>query len=328
MVLGVKAVHCMETLLNNAASARVLVVGDAMLDRYWFGDVNRISPEAPVPVLVISDNEERAGGAANVACNISALGANCDLISVVGNDDAAQGLEKLLAERGVTTAFIRDKNHVTTVKLRLLSRNQQLLRADFEQKPDDVCIVEAMDRFKKHLDSADIVLLSDYGKGVLRDVDQMIDAAKAKGLKVLIDPKGRDFSRYRGASLITPNRHEFEDVVGPCASLESMAIKAAELLKSIDVDALLVTLSDKGMALFNKEGMVFHQKARAREVFDVSGAGDTVIGAMAAMLATGADYRDAVHIANAAAAIVVGKLGVATASVDEIMIEIGKEDIA
>jgi rfaE bifunctional protein kinase chain/domain len=318
----------MEKFLNKVSSARVLVVGDAMLDRYWFGDVNRISPEAPVPVLVISDNEERAGGAANVACNISALGANCDLISVVGKDDAAQGLERLLNERGVTTDFIHDEKHVTTVKLRLLSRNQQLLRADFEQKPGDVFIVEALDRFKKHLDSADIVLLSDYGKGVLRDVDQMIDAAKAKGLKVLIDPKGRDFSCYRGASLITPNRHEFEDVVGPCASIEVMAVKAAELLKTIEVDALLITLSDKGMALFDQDGMVFHQKARAREVFDVSGAGDTVIGAMAAMLAAGAGYQESVHIANAAAAIVVGKLGVATASADEIMIEIAKEDIA
>ena len=318
----------MEKFLKKAANARVLVVGDAMLDRYWFGDVNRISPEAPVPVLAITDNEERAGGAANVACNISALGANCNLISVVGNDDAAQALERLLAERGVTASFIRDVNHVTTVKLRLLSRNQQLLRADFEQKPDDVFIVEAMNNYIENLQNADIVLLSDYGKGVLRDVEQMIDAARAKGLKVLIDPKGRDFSRYRGASLITPNRHEFEDVVGPCASLEVMAVKAAELLKIIEVEALLVTLSDKGMALFDKDGMVFHQKARAREVFDVSGAGDTVIGAMAAMLAAGAGYQESVHIANAAAAIVVGKLGVATASVDEILIEIAKEEVA
>jgi rfaE bifunctional protein kinase chain/domain len=318
----------MDQFLTKATSARVLVVGDAMLDRYWFGDVNRISPEAPVPVLAITDNEERAGGAANVACNISALGADCDLISVVGNDDAAQSLERLLAERGVKTDFVRDANHVTTVKLRLLSRNQQLLRADFEQKPDDVFIVEALDRYKTKLDSVDIVLLSDYGKGVLRDVDQMIAAAKAKGLKVLIDPKGRDFSRYRGASLITPNRHEFEDVVGPCTSLENMAVKAAELLKIIEVDALLITLSDQGMALFNKDGIVFHQKARAREVFDVSGAGDTVIGTMATMLAVGANDQDAMHIANAAAAIVVGKLGVATASANEIMTEIVKEEIA
>lgn len=318
----------MDKLLSNASSARVLVVGDAMLDRYWFGDVNRISPEAPVPVLAISDSEERAGGAANVACNISALGAHCDLVSVVGNDDAAHELERLLTEKGVTPSFIRDAGHVTTVKLRLLSRNQQLLRADFEQQPDDVFIVEVMEQYKKHLDSTDIVLLSDYGKGVLRDIDQMIDAAKAKGLKVLADPKGRDFSRYRGATMITPNRHEFEDVVGPCPSLEVMAAKAAELLKIIEVEFLLVTLSEKGMALFNQDGLVFHQKARAREVYDVSGAGDTVIGAVAAMLAAGAGYQDAVHLANAAAAIVVGKLGVSTASVDEIMVEISNEDIA
>lgn len=316
----------MSEFLQKVADARVMVVGDAMLDRYWFGDVDRISPEAPVPVLAITDNEERAGGAANVACNIAAMGGQCDLISVVGNDDAAKSLERLLSERGVTTRFTRDEAHVTTVKLRLLSRNQQLLRADFEQKPDDLSILAALDSFKKSLEGADIVLLSDYGKGVLRDIGLMIDAAKAKGIKVLVDPKGRDFSRYRGASLITPNRHEFEDVVGPCPTLDVMAVKAAELLKTIDVSNLLVTLSDKGMALFGVDGLVFHQNARAREVFDVSGAGDTVIGAMATMLAAGADYREAIHVANAAAAIVVGKLGVATCSVDEILAEIGKEE--
>jgi len=318
----------MDKYLEKAADARVLVVGDAMLDRYWFGDVNLISPEAPVPVLAISDSEERAGGAANVACNISALGAHCDLVSVVGNDDAAHDLERLLSEKGVITDFIRDDTHVTTVKLRLLSRNQQLLRADFEQQPGDAFIVQAMESYKKHLDNTDIVLLSDYGKGVLRDIDEMIRVAVDKGLKVLVDPKGRNFSRYSGATMITPNRHEFEDVVGPCPSLENMASKAAELLQEIEVKYLLITLSEKGMALFNKDGLVFHQKARAREVFDVSGAGDTVIGTVAAMLATGASYPDAVHIANAAAAIVVGKLGVATASVNEIMIEIGQEEIA
>lgn len=318
----------MNQYLEKISGVRVLVVGDAMLDRYWFGEVNRISPEAPVPVLAITDSDERAGGAANVACNISALGAACDLISVVGNDDAARSLERLLADKGVTADFTRDDKHVTTVKLRLLSRNQQLLRADFEQQPNDVFIVEAMDRFKNHLATADIILLSDYGKGVLRDIDQMIAAAKERGIKVLIDPKGRDFSRYRGASLITPNRHEFEDIVGPCTSLDDMAVKAAELLKIIEVEYLLVTLSDKGMALFDKDGLVFHQPARAREVFDVSGAGDTVIGTIAAMLATGAEYREAVHVANAAAAIVVGKLGVATVSIDEIEDEIGKEDFS
>ena len=317
----------MSKYLKKITDARVLVVGDAMLDRYWFGEVDRISPEAPVPVLAITDNQERAGGAANVACNIAALGGQCELISVVGNDDAAKSLERLLSERGVTTRFTRDENHVTTVKLRLLSRNQQLLRADFEQLPDNLSILQAIDSYKNSLENADIVLLSDYGKGVLRDIDQIIDAAKEKGIKVLVDPKGRDFARYRGASVITPNRHEFEDVVGPCPSLDIMAVKAAELLKTIEVSYLLVTLSDKGMALFDVNGLVFQQKARAREVFDVSGAGDTVIGAMAAMLAAGADYEEAIHIANAAAAIVVGKLGVATATVDEILAEIEKEEV-
>jgi rfaE bifunctional protein kinase chain/domain len=313
--------------LQKIAKARVLVVGDAMLDRYWFGDVDRISPEAPVPVLAINDNEERAGGAANVAYNIAALGGQCDLISVVGNDDAAKSLERLLAEQGVTTRFIRDEAHVTTVKLRLLSRNQQLLRADFEQAPSDLSILAALDSFKSHLAETDILLLSDYGKGVLRDVDQMIALANENGIKVLVDPKGRDFSRYKGASLITPNRHEFEDVVGPCPTLDVMAVKAAELLKTIEVSFLLVTLSDKGMALFDVKGLVLHQKARAREVFDVSGAGDTVIGTIAAMLAAGAEYDEAIHIANAAAAIVVGKLGVATATGEEILAEIEKEEM-
>ncbi len=316
----------MSQFLQKVANARVLVVGDAMLDRYWLGDVDRISPEAPVPVLRITDNQERAGGAANVACNISALGGACDLVSVVGNDDAASSLEQILAEKGVTSLFTRDEKHVTTVKLRLLSRNQQLLRADFEQIPDDISVLAAMEQFKQSLDTADVVLLSDYGKGVLADINQIIELSRERGIKVLVDPKGRDFARYRGASLITPNRHEFEDAVGPCPTLEIMAEKAIELLKIIDVPNLLVTLSDKGMALFGVNGLVFHQKARAREVFDVSGAGDTVIGTIAAMLAAGADYREAIHIANAAAAIVVGKLGVATASVDEILAEIGKEE--
>jgi rfaE bifunctional protein kinase chain/domain len=315
----------MEHYLEKLDSVRVLVVGDAMLDRYWFGEVNRISPEAPVPVLAIANSDERAGGAANVACNITAIGAGCDLVSIVGNDDAAISLERLLGERNVTTDFVRDKEHVTTVKLRLLATNQQLLRADFEQTPGEVVVAGVLDHYRRQLASADIVLLSDYGKGALRDIELMIAAANEKGIKVLVDPKGRDFTRYRGCTMITPNRHEFEDVVGACPTLDHMAAKAAELLKIIDVAYLLITLSDKGIALFDRNGLVFHQKARAREVYDVSGAGDTVIATVASMLATGADYQEAIHIANAAAAIVVSKLGVATASREEIEQEIKQE---
>lgn len=316
----------MSLFLEKLPDIRVLVVGDAMLDRYWFGDVQRISPEAPVPVVAVSDSDERAGGAANVACNISSLGAACDLVAVVGNDEAADTLEKILSDRGVNARFARDDEHITTVKLRLISRNQQLLRADFERQPAHDYLRQVMQQVEESLLQADILLLSDYGKGMLQDVGKMIDAARTRGIKCLVDPKGRDFARYRGATMITPNRHEFEDVVGACQSLDDMAEKAAHLLREIDVEYLLITLSDKGMALFNTTGLVFHRKARAREVFDVSGAGDTVIGVIAAMLAAGADYETAIHVANAAAAVVVGKLGTATVSVAEIMQEIEQEE--
>jgi len=312
--------------LEKLTDVRVLVAGDAMLDRYWFGDVQRISPEAPVPVVAINQNDERAGGAANVACNIAALGAACNLIAIVGDDEAADILESLLHDRQVKTDFIRDDKHVTTVKLRVISRNQQLLRADFEQPPGHDYLARKLECFGKRLQQADVLLLSDYGKGALRDVSDMIARAREKGIPVLVDPKGRDFSPYRGASLITPNRHEFEEVVGRCDSMDEIADKAAQLIVDIGVEYLLITLSDKGMALYDRKGLVYHQPARAREVFDVSGAGDTVIGTMAAMLGAGADYRQAVQIANAAAGIVVGKLGTATVTAEEIKQELQREE--
>ena len=322
---GSAAESLLSDYLERLADVRVLVAGDAMLDRYWFGDVQRISPEAPVPVVAVSENDERAGGAANVACNIAALGAGCNLIAIVGEDDAADRLEALLNKRNVETDFIRDADHVTTVKLRVISRNQQLLRADFEQEPDHGYLARKLECFGKRLQQADVLLLSDYGKGALKDIGDMIRAAREKGIPVLVDPKGRDFTPYRGASLITPNRHEFEDVVGHCTDLDDIAAKAAALIRDIEVDYLLITLSEKGMALCDSSGLVYHQPARAREVFDVSGAGDTVIGTMAAMLGAGADYRSAVHVANAAASIVVGKLGTATVTAAEIQQEINSE---
>ena len=322
---GLAADPALNQFLDKLADVRVLVAGDAMLDRYWFGDVQRISPEAPVPVVAVNRNDERAGGAANVACNIAALGAGCNLIAIVGEDEAADKLESLLHERKVDTDFIRDSCHVTTVKLRVISRNQQLLRADFEQEPDHGYLARKLECFGKRLQQADVLLLSDYGKGALRDVSDMIVAAREKGIPVLVDPKGRDFSLYRGASLITPNRLEFEDVVGPCDSMDDIADKAAQLIRDIEIDYLLITLSDKGMALYDRGGLVYHQHALAKEVFDVSGAGDTVIGTMAAMLGAGADYQTAVHVANAAASIVVGKLGTATVTAEEIKEEIQHE---
>jgi len=318
----------MTLFLDKLAGVRVLVTGDAMLDRYWFGDVQRISPEAPVPVIGVRDSDERAGGAANVASNIAALGAHCELVAVVGDDEAAVKLESLLTTQGVVPHLVRDAAHVTTVKLRLIARNQQLMRADFEQEPDHDFLEQTLEILTARLGEADVLLLSDYGKGALRHAERMIEAGRERGIPVLVDPKGRDFTRYRGASLITPNRHEFEDVVGNCRSLDEMAERAAVLLRQVGIEHLLVTLSEKGMALFNTDGLVLHQPARAREVYDVSGAGDTVIGTLAAMLGAGADYATALHVANTAAGIVVGKLGTATVTADEILAEIRHEEDA
>ena len=298
-----------------------------MLDRYWFGDVQRISPEAPVPVVAVNHNDERAGGAANVACNITALGARCSLIAIVGDDEAADRLEALLQERDVEADFIRDGEHVTTVKLRVISRNQQLLRADFEQEPGQVNLDRKLERFSDRLQQADVLLLSDYGKGALKDIRDMISAARNKGIPVLVDPKGDDFSLYRGASVVTPNRAEFERVAGRCSDLDEIVDRARHVIGETGIEHLLITLSDKGMALCGRDGLVYHQPARAREVFDVSGAGDTVIGAMAAMLGAGADYQTAMHVANAAAGIVVGKLGTATVGVHEVMDAIENEEL-
>ena len=304
--------------LPDCTNAHVLVVGDVMLDRYWFGDVSRISPEAPVPVVHVQRTEERPGGAANVARNIASLGGKATLLSVVGDDEAGRSLAALLAHERVTTQFHKDPQLPTTVKLRVIGRQQQLLRIDFETLPSREVLEDKLGDFESLVDGVDAVILSDYGKGGLTHVSKMIEAARRHGKRILIDPKGDDFSKYRGASLLTPNRGEFREVAGRWKSEQELAAKAEALRTSLDLEALLVTRSEEGMTLFTQAGAT-HEPTRAREVFDVSGAGDTVIGTLGLMLAAGLSMADAMHIANLAAGIVVGKLGTATASREEIL---------
>ena len=299
--------------------ARVLVVGDVMLDRYWFGDVSRISPEAPVPVLKVSKVEERPGGAANVARNIAELGAQCTLLSVVGADEPGDCLLKLLVGQGKVEALLqRDETISTIVKLRAIARHQQLLRIDFETQPSHEVLQAKLADFRNKLPDCDVVVLSDYGKGGLTHIAEMIRLARAAGKPVLVDPKGDDYERYRGATLLTPNRSEFCDVAGSWQGEKELHEKAQKLRADLDLEALLVTRSEEGMTLFRADGAV-HEPTQAREVFDVSGAGDTVIATLAVMLASGAGMHDAMCIANRAAGIVVGKLGTAVVSRDEII---------
>ena len=302
---------------DNLSKAKILVVGDVMLDRYWFGQVNRISPEAPVPIAKISHREDRAGGAANVARNISSLGGQATLLSVIGQDEAGDALESLLKENDVNTQLYRDSNISTTVKLRVLSRQQQLLRIDFEEIPTDEILTNKLEIYSKLVSEHDLVILSDYGKGCLRYAEKMIVAARALGKPVLVDPKGSDYSHYKGATLLTPNRMEFQAVAGNWSDEAALTQKAQALRQELQLDALLVTRSEEGMSLYQKDE-VLHQPTVARQVFDVSGAGDTVIGTLGLMLAAGYDYEEAISIATRAAGIVVGKLGTAVVSQEEL----------
>ena len=298
--------------------AKVLIVGDAMLDRYWFGDVSRISPEAPVPIVKIERTEERPGGAANVARNAAALGARVSLLSVVGADEAGDRLQELVRAEGIRAVLHRDPSISTTVKLRVIGRQQQLLRLDFETQPSHEVLLDKLAHYRRMLKSADVVILSDYGKGGLTHIARMIDLARAERRLVLVDPKGEDYSRYRGATIVTPNRAEFREVVGRWSSERDFAARAQALRRQLGLQALLVTQSEEGMTLF-EEGAVRHEPTKAREVFDVSGAGDTVIAVLGAMLGTGASTLDAVRVANHAAGIVVGKLGTAVVSAEELL---------
>ena len=291
-------------------SARVLVVGDVMLDRYWFSAVERISPEAPVPVALVQREEDRMGGAANVALNVATLGAQTTLLSVVGSDDAGRRLANLVTDSPIRSAMRQVVGLQTTMKLRVVSRQQQLIRMDFESKPDHEVLLDLMDRYEQELDLHDVVLMSDYGKGGLTHVTRMLELARLRGMPVLVDPKGRDYSRYRGATLITPNRAEFTLATADWHTEAELRVRADKLRADLDLQAVLVTRAEDGMSLFT-DGEPLHVKAEAKEVFDVSGAGDTVIATLAAMLGAGASMADAVRIANRAAGIVVGKLGTA-----------------
>ena len=303
---------------DTAARVHVFVVGDVMLDRYWFGSVDRISPEAPVPVISIDESEERAGGAANVAANVAALGARCSLLSVTGDDDAGRRLAGILDQTGIDPLLLVDQQAHTTVKLRILSKNQQLLRADFERPPAHEVLGACLKMFEQRLPETDVVLLSDYGKGGLVHIKEMIAAAAAAGKPVIVDPKGVDFSRYAGASMITPNLKELEQVLGSCRDEDELSDKAAGLIAALGVGSLLVTRGEQGMSLYLEDGGAVHHEATALDVYDVSGAGDTVISACAVATAAGLSNEQMLRLANTAAGIVVGKLGTATASFDEV----------
>ncbi|MBC3918143.1 D-glycero-beta-D-manno-heptose-7-phosphate kinase [Undibacterium sp. CY18W] len=298
-------------------SKKILVAGDVMLDRYWFGEVNRISPEAPVPIVRVEKREERLGGAANVARNAVALGAQAALMGIVGDDDAGNSVESLLETSGIQAYLIRDPQISTIIKLRVIGRQQQLLRIDFEERPTELVLRDKLNRFNSLLADFDVIVLSDYAKGSLVNVSAMIEAATAAGKLVLVDPKGSDFHRYAGASLLTPNKSELKQIIGDWSSEEELTTRAQQLRRDLRLQGLLLTRSEEGMTLFTEE-QITHVPAMAREVFDVSGAGDTVIATMAVMLANGVSMQDAVVIANRAGGIVVGKLGTATVTREEL----------
>jgi rfaE bifunctional protein kinase chain/domain len=303
--------------LHTLQKAHVLVVGDVMLDRYWYGSVDRISPEAPVPVVKVLREEDRLGGSANVAFNVASLGAKASLLSVVGEDEASHKLEDLIHKTGIKPFFGRDGALKTTVKLRIIGRQQQLLRADFEATPKHEVLASQTERFNELVAHHQSVLFSDYGKGGLAHVKDMIQNAKTNRVPILVDPKGSDYSRYQGASVITPNRSELMEVVGEWASEEELAQKSQRLREQLNLDAVLVTRSEEGMSLFDAQGAL-HVKAQAREVFDVTGAGDTVIATLASLMACGFTLREALPWANKAGGIVVGKFGTACVSFEEL----------
>jgi len=308
----------MQTITRaQLASHRVLVVGDVMLDRYWFGDVERISPEAPVPVVRVQRKEERLGGAANVARNMTALGGRAGLLAVVGNDEAGHVLTELLKNSGIDSQIYTDAEFATTVKLRIIGRRQQMMRLDFENQPKSEVLLKHLDHYRTLLAEYALIVLSDYGKGGLVHIAQMIDMARQAGKPVLVDPKGDDYSRYANATIITPNRTELQEVVGRWKDEDDLQTRAQQLRRDLHIEALLLTRSEEGMSLYTDDER-FDVKAEAREVFDVSGAGDTVIAVLAVMMAAGMNLRDAVVAANRAGGIVVGKLGAATVSYDEL----------
>ena len=313
-------------LLDALNSVKILVVGDVMLDQYWFGDVNRISPEAPVPIVKVNRSQIRCGGAANVAINAATLGVDSILLSVVGNDEAGKNLQNLVEnQQNLTPIFHIDQNIATIVKLRVISKQQQLLRIDFETPPTQQILDAKLSDFAKQIqNNPNVIILSDYGKGALTHSSEMIKIAKNANLQIFIDPKGSNYQKYKNADLITPNRQELAQVVGSWHDENDLILRAENLRKDLNLKALLVTRSEEGMTLIGENNLVINQPARALEVYDVSGAGDTVIATLSAARAAGADWDLAMQFATLAAGIVVGKLGTATVSVEEIKTEINK----
>ena len=302
---------------SSLVESRILVVGDIILDRYWFGEVSRISPEAPVPVVRVQRREERLGGAANVARNAATLGASVGLLGVVGQDEAGDVIAQQLENLQVGCFLNRDPAMSTIIKLRVIGRQQQLLRIDFEEPPTDDVLRDKLTQFNALIPNYAIIILSDYAKGSLVNVAEMIASAARLGKKTLVDPKGEDFTRYAGASLLTPNKAEFKQVVGSWRDEDELRAKAQHLRHSLRLEALLLTRSEEGMTLFC-EDQVVHFPAMAREVFDVSGAGDTVIATIGVMLGAGLPLTEAVRLANKAGGLVVGKLGTATLTAQEL----------
>lgn len=298
-------------------NSRILVVGDVMLDRYWFGDVERISPEAPVPVVLVGSKDERLGGASNVAINASSLGAQLCLMGVVGNDEAGHTVESLLLKHGVRSRLLRDPNFPTTVKLRVVARQQQLVRIDFEERPSPEQLTTKLELFEQEYANHNVVLFSDYGKGSLEHVAAMIALCRKAGITTLVDPKGDDYAKYAGASVLTPNRSEFKQVMGGWKTESELLEKAQTLRERLNLGALLLTRSEEGMTLFTADGS-FHVPAQAREVFDVSGAGDTVIATLACAVGSGMSLQSSVALANKAGGVVVGKLGTAVILPEEL----------
>lgn len=309
----------MKITLPEYENAQVLVVGDVMLDRYWHGPTGRISPEAPVPVVKVEEIEERPGGAANVALNVAALGGQATLIGLVGDDEPASALAKGLESVHVTTDFVTVSDFPTITKLRVLSRHQQLLRLDFEEGFHEVDSAPILEKMQTSLTAKNnVVIFSDYNKGSLADIQAMIKVAKKAGAKILIDPKGADFEKYRGATLLTPNLSEFETVVGHCRTDQELVDRALVLIKQFDLEAILVTRSENGMTLVREGQEPFHMPTQAQEVYDVTGAGDTVISVLGSSLAAGSSFEHACTLANAAAGVVVGKIGTSTVNTIEL----------
>ncbi len=307
--------NLMEETLGNS---KVLVVGDVMLDRYWMGSANRISSEAPVPIVLINECEERPGGAANVARNVSALGVNTSLLSVVGGDEAGRALAGHIKGIGINSALRFDPEATTTVKLRIVARHQQIIRVDFENELHAEAIEKTLVEFEKMIQEANLVVFSDYNKGMLKNVSDMISMAKQYGVPVLVDPKGDDYSKYKGANVVTPNRQELSQIIGYWRTEDELIEKAQNLRESLEVESLLLTRSEEGMTLFCDDGAL-NIPSLARDVFDVTGAGDTVIGVLGALMSSGVPIRSAMHFANKAAGLVVGRLGTSAVSLDELL---------